>query len=361
VQAHDGATIVAVPLHRAGVEVVAQVVVGTDGAIKGFLVRPAPPPAATAPPADAPYVERDAAIGVGASALPATLAMARGAGPFPAVVLVHGSGPLDRDETIGANRPFLDIARGLAARGIAVLRYEKRTHAHPGDFAGRDFTVDDETTDDAVAAIAMLRAQPGIDPSRVFVLGHSQGAMLAPRIAARSGRAAGIVMLAAPARRLLDLLPEQNRYLVGLDGRLSDEDKAALARIDAMIAKVRSGGTLAAAETPLGLPAAYWRSIDNVDPVAEARASTLPMLLLQGGRDFQVTAPDWALWQGAFANVPRATLRFYPALNHLAIEGGGPATPQEYQTAGHVDARLIGDIAAWITAARGTTVPSAAR
>jgi dienelactone hydrolase len=361
VQALDGATVVAVPLHRAGVEVVAQVVVGTDGAIKGFLVRPAPPPAAAAPPADAPYLERDATVGAGSSALPATLAMPRGDGPFPAVVLVHGSGPQDRDETIGANRPFLDIARGLAARGIAVLRYEKRTRAHPGDFAGRDFTVDDETTNDAVAAIAMLRAQPGIDPSRVYVLGHSQGAMLAPRIASRSGQAAGVVMLAAPARRLLDLLPEQNRYLVGLDGSVSDDEKAALARIDAMIAKVRSGGTLAPADTPLGLPAAYWRSIDRVEPVADARATTMPMLLLQGGRDFQVTAADWALWQAAFANVARATLRFYPALNHLAIAGTGPATPREYQAAGHVDAQLIADVAAWITAARGTTAPAAAR
>jgi hypothetical protein len=348
-------------LHREGAELVAQVVVGSDGAIKGFLVSPAPPPAAAAPPADAPYAERDVAMGAGATALPATLAMPRGAGPFPAVVLVHGSGPQDRDETIGANRPFLDIARALAARGIAVLRYEKRTHAHPGEFAGRDFSVDDETTDDAVAAIAMLRTQPGIDPSRVFVLGHSQGAMLAPRIAARSGQAAGIVMLAAPARRLLDLLPEQNRYLVGLDGSVSDDEKAALARIDAMIAKVRSGGALAAAETPLGLPAAYWRSIDAVDPVADARAATVPMLLLQGGRDFQVTGADWSLWQAALANDPRATLRFYPALNHLGIAGTGPATPQDYQTAGHVDARLIDDVVDWISARYVAAAPAPAR
>jgi hypothetical protein len=357
----DGATLVAVPLHREGAELVAQVVVGSDGAIKGFLVSPAPPPAAAAPPADAPYAERDVAMGAGATALPATLAMPRGAGPFPAVVLVHGSGPQDRDETIGANRPFLDIARALAARGIAVLRYEKRTHAHPGEFAGRDFSVDDETTDDAVAAIAMLRTQPGIDPSRVFVLGHSQGAMLAPRVAARSGQTAGIVMLAAPARRLLDLLPEQNRYLVGLDGSVSDDEKAALARIDAMIAKVRSGGALAAAETPLGLPAAYWRSIDAVDPVADARAATVPMLLLQGGRDFQVTGADWSLWQAALANDPRATLRFYPALNHLGIAGTGPATPQDYQTAGHVDARLIDDVVDWISARHVAAAPAPAR
>jgi dienelactone hydrolase len=293
--------------------------------------------------------------------LPATLAMPRGAGPFPAVVLVHGSGPQDRDETIGANRPFLDLARDLAARGIAVLRYEKRTHAHPGEFAGRDFTVDDETTNDAVAAIAMLRAQPGIDASRVFVLGHSQGGMLAPRIATRSAQVAGLIMLAAPARRLLDLLPEQNRYLVGLDGSISDADKAALARIDAMIAAVRNGGSLASADTPLGLPAAYWRSIDAIDPVADARAAGVPLLLLQGGRDFQVTAADWSLWQAALGGDPRATLRFYPSLNHLGIAGTGAATPQDYQVPGHVDAQLVADIAAWIDARHSTAPPAAAR
>ncbi|GAB6197387.1 alpha/beta hydrolase [Lysobacter xanthus] len=345
----DGATLVAVPLHRAGVDLLAQVVVGTDGAVKGFMVRPLPAPAAPAPPADATYVERPLSIGSGERALPGTLAMPRGAGPFPAVVLVHGSGPQDQDETIGANRPFLDLARGLAAKGIAVFRYAKRTQAHPGEFAGRDFGVDHETTDDAIAAIALLRAQPGIDPARVVVLGHSQGGMLAPRIASRA-KADGIVMLAAPARRLLDLLPDQNRYLATLDGRVDDAEKAALARIDAMIAAVRKGGDVAAADTPMGLPAAYWRSTDAVDPVAEAKATRVPMLLLQGGRDFQVTAPDWALWTGAFGKDPRATLRFYPTLNHLGIAGEGPSSLAEYGRPGHVDARLIDDVATWILA-----------
>ncbi|WP_133477457.1 alpha/beta hydrolase [Cognatilysobacter segetis] len=361
VQPVDGGTLVAIPLHRDGAELIAQVVVGPDGRITGFLVRPAPPPAAAAPAADAPYVERETQVGTGERALPATLTLPRRTGPFPAVVLVHGSGPQDRDETIGANRPFLDLARGLAARGIAVLRYEKRTHARPGDFAGRDFTVDDETTDDAVAAIATLRTQPGIDASRLFVFGHSQGAMLAPRIAARSGHVAGVVMLAAPARRLLDLLPEQNRYLFELDGTLGDDEKAALQRIDSMIATVRRGGPLAAADAPLGLPVAYWRSIDAVDPVADARGLALPMLLLQGGRDFQVTASDWSLWTSALGATPRAALKFYPALNHLAIAGSGPSTLQDYQVPGHVDAGLIGDVASWISAQPRTPAPAPAR
>lgn len=348
VQKAEGATIVVIPLHRQGMELLAQVAIVDDGRIAGFMVEPAPPPPAPAPPADAPYVEREARVGEGERALPATLTMPRGDGPFPAVVLVHGSGPQDRDETIGANRPFLDIARGLAARGIATLRYDKRTQARPQDFAAGDVDVDSETTDDAVAALATLRATPGIDPARVFVLGHSQGGMLAPRIAKRSGHVAGVIMLAAPARPLLDLLPEQNRYLMGLDGRIDAQEQAFLDALDGRIAAIRSGREVPVQEAPLGLPAAYWRSTDAVRPVDELEAVQVPALLLQGGRDFQVVDADWQLWQAAFGANPRVTLRRYPALNHLGIAGSGPGSLEEYGRPGHVDDALIADVADWI-------------
>jgi dienelactone hydrolase len=271
-----------------------------------------------------------------------------GAGPFPAVVLVHGSGPQDRDETIGANRPFLDLARGLAARGIAVLRYEKRTKARPQDFADGHYTVDDETTNDAVTAVAALAAAPGIDPKRIYVLGHSQGGLMAPRIAVRSQKVAGLILLAAPARPILDLLSEQNHYLANLDGKISPEEKVFLADLDNRIAKTRGKTDVPLTDTPMNLPAAYWRSVDSVDPIAEARPLEQPMLLLQGGRDMQVVAADWQRWQSAFGHDPRVSFRHYPALNHLAIAGTGPATMTEYNTAGHVDAGLIADIADWI-------------
>ena len=339
-------TLVVIPLHYAKLELVAKVAVDTSGRIAGFLIQPAPPPPAAAAPVDAPYTEREVAVGSEGRTLPGTLTLPNGRGPFPAVVLVHGSGPQDRDETIGPNRPFLDIARGLAARGVAVLRYEKRTKARPGDYANGPLTVDTETTQDAVLAVALLRTLKDVDGRRVYVLGHSQGAMMAPRITQRAS-ATGAILLAAPARPLLDILIEQNRRLAPMSAD-SAAQQAAIDKLVALVARVRGGGDVPPQDTPLGLPAAYWRDTDAVDPVAEAKPLHQPLLLLQGGRDIQVVDADWQRWQAAFGSDPRVTLKHYPALNHLAIAGDGPGTLAQYNTPGHVDTRLIDDVATWI-------------
>lgn len=350
--------VVTVPLHYANVELVAKTVIAADGKVEGFMIQPAPAAAAPAPATDAPVIERDMKVGDGERALPGTLALPKGDAPakgWPAVVLVHGSGPQDRDETIGPNRPFLDIARGLAAKGVAVLRYEKRTKARPQDYVGGTITIDSETTDDAVAALQALRKVPGIDPSRVFVLGHSQGAMMAPRIAAHAAQAgaplAGIVLLAAPSRKLLDILVEQQRRLAVLDdGHTSPEEAASIANLERQVALVRAGGDVAPEDSPLKQPATYWRSTDAVDPVAEAKADALPMLVLQGARDIQVVDADWQGWKAVFHADPGVTFKLYPALNHLGIAGEGDGNLAEYAKPGHVDAQLIGDVAAWVNA-----------
>jgi dienelactone hydrolase len=350
--------VVTVPLHYANVELVAKTVIGANGKVEGFMIQPAPAAAAPAPAADASVVERDMRVGEGERALPGTLALPKGDAPakgWPAIVLVHGSGAHDRDETIGPNRPFLDIARGLAAQGVAVLRYEKRSKARPQDYADGTITIDSETTDDAVAAVEALRKVPGIDPSRVFVLGHSQGGMMAPRIAAHAAQAgapvAGIVLMAAPSRKLLDILVEQQRRLAVLDdGHTSEQEAAAIANLERQVALVRAGGDVATEDSPLKQPATYWRSTDAVDPVAEAKADALPMLVLQGARDIQVVDADWQGWKAAFHADPGVTFKLYPALNHLGIAGEGDGNLAEYSKPGHVDAQLIGDVAAWVNA-----------
>ena len=346
------ARIVRVPLQYEKAALIASVAVDPHGRISGFLIQPAPAAAPVAPVADAdPFVERDLLVGDGDTGLPGTLALPKGAGPFPAIVLVHGSGPHDRDETIGPNKPFLDIARGLAAQGIAGLRYEKRTRARPQDFAGKPFGVDEETTHDAVRAVAALRAVEGIDPGRVYVLGHSQGGMMAPRIAAMSGHVAGLVLLAAPARPLLDIVIEQNRRLAVLDdGKTSDAERDAITALIKQARVARDPATTATDTSIMGLPVGYWRSIDSVDAVAEAREVALPMLVLQGARDIQVVDADWQRWRGAFRSDKRVQFKLYDTLNHLGIAGEGDGSLAEYQIPGHVDATLIADVAAWIKA-----------
>ncbi|HEY1136536.1 MAG TPA: alpha/beta fold hydrolase [Xanthomonadaceae bacterium] len=315
-------------------------------------MRPAPPGTRTF--ATAPHLSVSRRIDIelhigGDNGLPATLTLPRGAGPFPAVVVVHGSGAHDRDETIGANKPFRDIAHGLAERGIAVLRYEKRTHRQPSMLSDGQLTIDRETTHDALLAIARLRQLRMIDHRRIFVLGHSQGGMLAPRIAARAPDVAGVILMAAPARPLLDLLIEQHRRIDLLDdGVINDAEQVALRRLVEGVQAIRAGREPPVSQLPMGLPARYWRSVDAVDPVAEAASIDQPMLLLQGGRDLHVVSADWLRWRRAFADTPRVTFAYHDTLNHLGIAERGPPSTRSYLVPGKVSTELLDDIALWI-------------
>ena len=331
------------------------VAVDARGKISGFRILPAaaqtsPTPS---PVADSAFSERILQIGDEATGLPATLTLPVGNGPFPAVVLVHGSGPHDRDESIGPNKPFRDLAHGLARDGIAVLRYEKRTKARPQDFAGGHFTLREETVDDAAAALALLRRTPGIDAARVFVLGHSLGGYAAPMIARQAGNVRGLVLLAANARGLHDIVPEQVEYLAELDDAVTEPELQAIAAMRAQRDEIEAmrGGGPAPAKPMLGLPETYWRGLLAYDPVAEAKALKLPMLLVQGERDYQVTvAGDLARWQKGLSGRSDVRIRRYPALNHLLMPGQGRGNPQEYLKPAQVDAAVIADIAAWIKA-----------
>ncbi len=302
------------------------------------------------------FTERDVTVGSGEWTLPGTLSMPKGAGPFPAVVLVHGSGPNDRDETIGPNKPFRDLAWGLASKGIAVLRYDKRTKVYAARLAAdADLTVQQETVDDAAAAARLLRASTAVDPRRVFLLGHSLGGMLAPRIARREPSPAGLVILAGTARPLEDVILEQVRYLASLPGQAAGAGQGQVRELEAKVARVKDPGlskTTPAAGLPLGIPAAYWLDLRSYRPAEVAATLPQPMLILQGGRDYQVTGADLAVWKQALASRPNVTTRLYPDLNHLFMSGTGMSTPQEYQRTGHVDQRVVADIAAFIAAGR---------
>jgi dienelactone hydrolase len=335
----------------------AQLSISTDGKVGGFYIRPnqGPPP----PPYEAPdyvdpdaFTEQDITLNAGTEwELPGTLTLPVGDGPFPAVVLVHGSGPEDRDETIGPNKPFRDLAWGLATQGIAVLRYDKRTLVYGQkmkDMVG--LTVQEETIDDALAAVALLHSTDKIDPARVFLAGHSLGGYLAPRIASQTSDLAGIILLEGPARPLDVLIVEQVKYLLSLKTDLTDADKAQLKAIEADAEALKNlNASTAPTTTYLGIPAAYWLDLKQYDPVAVAQKLTLPMLILQGGRDYQVTMTDFQLWKDGLAGHDNVTFISYPSLNHLMISGEGPSTPEEYNQPGHVSLAVIQDIANWIS------------
>lgn len=325
------------------------------GQIAGLFFVPGTRPSPdTAAPSGPPRTvrETDFKVGEGGWVLDATLSLpaTHSATLCPAVVLVHGSGPNDRDETVGANKPFRDLAWGLASKGVAVLRYEKRTKAHPTKCAvlGK-FTVKEETLDDALSAVRQLRATPGIDPRRVFVLGHSLGATVAPRIGEADSSIAGLILLAGSTRSLEDLMVEQVRYLLSLDGDLSSADNAKLAALEAEVKKVKQAADPASEAPILGAPLSYWLDLRRYDAPATAKKLKQPLLLLQGGRDYQVTEVDFDGWKKGLGSRPDTTFTLYPKLNHLFAAGEGKSTPAEYEQPTRVAEPVIQDIADWIS------------
>jgi dienelactone hydrolase len=334
------------------------VIFNASGQIAGLNVQLAPSASPYNPPAyvhAAAFHEVEVTVGSGEWALPGTLSMPEGAGPLPAVVLVHGSGPQDRDETIGPNKPFRDLAWGLASQGIAVLRYEKRTKVHAGQITSElkaRLTVQEEVIDDALSAVRLLRQTPGIDPSGIYVLGHSLGATLAPRIGQQDSALAGLIVMAGMTRPLEDTILDQYTYLYNLSGPMTDGQKAELEQLRAKVARVKDpnlSDQVPAKDLPLDIPPAYWLTLRGYQPAEVAKSLAMRIFVLQAGRDYQVTVQgDFPAWQKALGEKSNATLKLYPKLFHLFIAGEGPAAPQAYLVEGHVSQEVIQDIAGWI-------------
>jgi fermentation-respiration switch protein FrsA (DUF1100 family) len=301
-------------------------------------------------------VEREVTV-PGPVPLPGTLTIPAGKGPFPALIIVHGSGPADRDLTMGEVapynqiKPYRDLAWGLAERGIVVLRYDKRPRVQPTWFIGKRFTVNEEAGDDAVSALALLRQQPEVRGDRTYLIGHSLGGMVAPRIAVRDGKLAGLVLMAGATRAsVADQVDRQLVYIQSVSGPDSSQVRAQRNQLAPVLARIRAltPADSANPEFLLGAPASYFLDLAGYDPALVMRRVPVPLLVLQGLRDYQVTPDQLEDWLQALGPRANLTVKRYPKLNHLFLPGEGPPSPADYRVPGHVDPQVIADIADWI-------------
>ena len=254
------------------------------------------------------------------------------------------------DGTVGPNKPLKDLAAGLASKGIASIRYVKRTIIYPNEFAGT-FTVKEEVLDDALAAIALARTTLGVNKKQLYLMGHSLGGMLAPRIATLAPDLNGVILLAAPARTLTDLIIEQNNYIYALTKDTTEASKKVMADAQLEFAKSKLttlGTTIKPDSLILGLPASYWVDLNTYNQVETAKKLKQRVFIAQGGNDFQVSMTDFDLWKAALGQRKNVTLKSYVDLNHLLSTQTEKGSAEQYRKAGNVSSLLIDDITSWI-------------
>jgi|GEM_PF-319018 len=296
----------------------------------------------------------EVSVKVGEYELPGMLTLPKGVKKPPVVILIQGSGASDMNESLGTapNRPFEDIAHGLAEQGVATLRYNKRTYQNP-TVSANTVTIQYEMLDDAAAAVKLLGSDSRVDASRIYLLGHSLGGMMAPKIAADNPQIKGFISMAGSLRTLQDLSLDQNKAAIAAEASLTEQQKSAMiAEVQAELDKTKTlddGGT----GSIMGVPTNYWKSLNAVHSADIVKSLNVPMLILQGGADFQVNPDkDYKLWQTALEGRSNATFKLYDGLSHLfmpnQIPANGALDISVYNAPNHVDPRVIADIAVWV-------------
>ena len=278
--------------------------------------------------------------------------------PVPAVVFVHGSGSSNMDEKVKKLTPFKDLAEGLAAHGIASIRYDKRSFVHPFKLLrdkSRPLTVKEETIEDAVLATELLRKDKRIDPENIFIIGHSMGGMLAPRIDAEGGNYRGLVLLAGTPRKLEEVMLGQTKAITDelpalLRPLLKKQTEKLQRTFDGMYdltdeqaqKKKVAGGTTV-----------YYFKEMGEHPAEQYLLNTdKPLLILQGEKDVQVKPDiDFAAYRELLKAKTNVTFRLYEGLNHAfvpAVCGKISKATKEFSKEQHIGENVIADIAGWI-------------
>ncbi len=278
-------------------------------------------------------------------------------GPFPAVVMVHGSGASNMDEKVLKLTPFKDLADGLAAHGIASIRYDKRTFVHGRKMMKANasgMSVREETIEDVLLALSLLRNDRRIDSNNIFILGHSMGAMLAPRIDAEGGDVKGLIMMAGTPHRLEDIVLRQLKQsrngnpvlgiVTGLEGKYFAKKFSGLYDLsDEEAKKKKFAGNISLY---------YFKEMGQKTAADYLLGSSKPVLIMQGGRDFQVLADDdFKAFKEQLTGRDNTTYKLYPQLNHCfvtAIYDDILKASKEYGVERHIGEDVISDIADFI-------------
>jgi uncharacterized protein len=261
---------------------------------------------------------------------------------FPLVIIVGGSGTTDKDLTMGPNRIYKDLAWGLSNQGVAVLRYDKRTLTHGAAMAAqKEIGVKEEYLDDLQLALKLAKSQEGIDTSKIFVLGHSEGGYLIPYFEKNLKGIAGYISLAGSYSNMADLICVQLKYLQAH----TTKNEAGL-YVDvikkAEFARDHLKENSPKDSMPLGLSPKYLCQLNEISPAKLiSYISNKPLLFLQGGRDYQVPPSELEKWKAALSQNRKAEFIVFPSLNHLALSGEGESLPAEYQSPGNVPEEVI--------------------
>lgn len=326
-------------------------------------------PQTPAPPF--PYAARDVTFAHDGLTLAGTLTIPAGTGPFPAVVLLTGSGPQDRDSTLFGHKPFAVWADALTRRGVAVLRYDDRGVG--GSDRGPLTATSEDFAGDAGAAIAFLASQAEIDPARIGLMGHSEGGMVAPLAVQNGAPAAFVVMLAGQAVPGADVITEQAARIAEVSGagpdqvaqirriqgevmaavvRNKDDGPAAVRAAEAVLIAAGQTEAQARAATP-AFASNWYRWFAAHDPAPALRSLEVPVLAIYGAKDLQVPADQNA--EALRRLDPEAEVVVLPGLNHL-LQTATTGLPAEYgtitETVAPAALAAVGDWIVRVTGAR---------
>ena len=330
-----------------------EVLLTPDGRIASFgyfsvLTELGTPPESPPPPYAAPesFAESEVTVGTAPWELGGTLAMPSGVGPFPAVVILGRGG--GRDGVEGANKRDRDFAQGLAAHGVAALRYDSRSWAYGLEAARQpEFTMADETVDDALAAVALLRQMPRIDPERIYVLGIGFASFASVRAAHLDSELAGLILISPSAGLIWDWAWRAHQERADVDEVVTEQEAREVEVLKARAATIAAVAAGTAPPPDLGVRIDYHLNLVTYRPERASRTLKTPILALFGDRDGVVPIEDPEAWISNLLGRADAAIRVYEGHSHGmfdVLKLSGPESRLE----GHVDEEVMVDIVAWV-------------